>query len=769
MTNADLKGKPYSTAAVLLAMLCQAVVAMADVSETKAYVSGTTVKLDVKSGETLTSDLPLTGMTDVEKNGKGTATFTSDAEDAVKTTVRYDGGKLVWSGNVSVSAGTTMEFNTQSLGELELSGTIHTYDTEGQATGPYVNFTGGGTARYTGSGWDTDLSHGSDSRGLGIDCGSFVFEGFGSHCLARVGLSSTSIAFRNFGRIESKKSGVKSGNIWFLESDSLDAPANLVVTNGVIDKGSYELRIAGSSNTKAGLMQVQAESVVTSAVTIANLGCGAVVVDGGEVMSIGGGIVTSGNDTGRGYLRIKSGEFRMCSNPSLGVSGRAVVEQDGGLFENIDSLTRFGLGDIDCRITGGTFRPSNSSFWFPYEEARVAKSRQHAVMSVSKSGVVDVNAGSFQFGATNGTVIVALNDGGTLRCRRLSSRFSRGAGSTGASAHWYVGADGGRLSILQNGNFNASSNGIWVPDELTVYEGGLILDSSDMSLKSGSGTSAYESNIDMAFKAPRGKSLKTVTLPNEVLDKRYYVPPRIYVEGAGVGAAAYVEIDEVTHKPLGVVVTNPGVGYDDETVVTVDSADLSTTYACQFELEERNSGGLTKAGANTVVLRSAGSTFLGGVVLEGGVLQMDAAGAIPPGNSLALKSGTLELEGYPLTVNKLSGYGKIQAWSSTGIVTITGGVDVAVADLNQGRTIDFHNRCTPVFQNVNLNIDGNIGRLPTDQWIPVMRVTGGNKTFGETLPTLSVQSAKRLKMKLSSDKTELSVRRTDGGMLIYVR
>lgn len=745
---------------VLLAVFAAGASAFADVTETKAYVDGTTLMLDAKSGDTLESSCDLTGLTKIQKNGLGAAKLTSSASSAIANSV--ESGKETWSGNIDFSSGSAT-FTAKAGTELELSGTVNTHDVSGQASGPYVLLQGDGTIRYTGSSWKNDLTKGTTSEALDIRPAHFIFEGAGTHMMGRVGCQSPDIIFRNFGRINSKASGPKS-SIWYVEKSDYTTPAHVVVTNGVIDKGTMNILIGASGKNHTGIVLAQKDAAITGVVTVASQGMGVVSVEGGEVMSAGGGIGTS--SSGRGYLSVSGGSFRFSGKPVVGKSGRAVIEQTGGLIEETQDWNWLsaGLGDVDVVVSGGTMRPVRAAgcgLQFPDEANRTASAdgafpRQHASFVVSGSGVVDLSNGAFKNGATNGTLIVSLRDGGTLKTRRLTRQFSA---AQSKDAKFYVGYDGGVLYTAFNGDFEAGPNGMPLANEVTIYEGGLTVDTSEMVLESAGGS--YEVRMTTPFVAPRGKSIKSITLPSSVLNQLYYVPPRVHITGAGVGAAAFVTIDPTSHKPTGVVITNPGTGYDANTTVTVDSWDLASEIACACELEERRSGGLVKRGANTLYLKAV-SSFTGGITLEGGSLNVywDVK-AIADGNSLVFKSGKLSLGNQSLVVNRLGGYGQLESGSSAATLSVTGGVDVAVADLVAGRYLELQNQCSPVFgETAALCLTGNLDDLPSGQDFTIMKITGA-KTFSG-LPKLDASLEGKLKLKLSADGKTISCRRLAG-------
>lgn len=118
--------------------------------------------------------------------------------------------------------------------------------------------------------------------------------------------------------------------------------------------------------------------------------------------------------------------------------------------------------------------------------------------------------------------------------------------------------------------------------------------------------------------------------------------PAVCISGDGVGACAIAQFDSATRMVTNVIVTSGGTGY---TWARADfyywrgSGISHASFDC--EVSEPSSGSFTKAGEGDFTFM-ARNTYGGETVLEGGVLRLGVAGALPDDTVVVYAGGTLE-------------------------------------------------------------------------------------------------------------------------------
>jgi len=122
----------------------------ADVAETKASVVGTTLKLDVKSGETLNYSTLLNslGITAIEKDGLGKAYFNY----GVSVTNTYTGTITIKAGTLGATS--LDNYGTPSLITVESGGALDLSQANGAPGDPKMMYNGGTKLVFGGNGPD---------------------------------------------------------------------------------------------------------------------------------------------------------------------------------------------------------------------------------------------------------------------------------------------------------------------------------------------------------------------------------------------------------------------------------------------------------------------------------------------------------------------------------------------------------------------------------------------------------------------------------------
>ncbi len=450
-------------------------------------------------------------------------------------------------------------------------------------------------------------------------------------------------------------------------------------------------------------------------------------------------VAEGGVDRRWGTVSVDSGVV-MSNNFAVGYNGIGAVYQKGGnIYWN--SYDRTYAGYLGCSpyagygywgMKGGTLTiprfvelaggHSDSTAFFVQtgglatlngEDLKIS-TRGHANMYIGDGAVFSQTAGSTYMGYTDGTMGVGGDAAVTVD----------GTGSTFKAA-WFVGMQnrtnftsyvnmngGGALEAFQIVNSFGSSwtwpngskqyisfnGGVWrtppgmdgahdafysasvekgTPDALLCHSGGAIFDTQSSSVR-----------LNAPLIAPSGRTVKSITLPADAdfVAATNIGPARISIEGSGFGATAFAPFDDEAGRLRGdVIITSPGSGYGDDTVIRVYSHDGHKSWTCAYELEDAVSGGLTKLGAGTLQLKCA-NTYRGKTVVKQGMLDMAVASGIPDGNALEVASGaTLVLSGN-LKVTELSGAGQISGGKDKAL-TVDGSLVLDSSNMTDGGTL----------------------------------------------------------------------------------
>ena len=232
------------------------------------------------------------------------------------------------------------------------------------------------------------------------------------------------------------------------------------------------------------------------------------------------------------------------------------------------------------------------------------------------------------------------------------------------------------------------------PTRVTVYEKGFTVDTSSLSA---------DVNMEYAFQSPgAGKRIKSIVLP--MSDAAYAAdvfmgPPTVTISGSGEGATAFVDYDDVGHTNRGVVVTCPGWGYGNDTVVTIESGNRQGAYTCPVELEDQPETGWTgfrKVGAPRLNMYGA-NTYRGDTEVVEGILsflnpQAPQCG-MPQGSGIILHKGAMisfNTASVAVTVPFIRGCGT----TSFGYYTVTNAVECFATDLLAGDHLTVNQRMT---------------------------------------------------------------------------
>ena len=285
-----------------------------------------------------------------------------------------------------------------------------------------------------------------------------------------------------------------------------------------------------------------------------------------------------------------------------------------------------------------------------------------------------------------------INDGATL----ASPNLYRIEGGDGCQMK--VNLNGGIIRKLSTGSFSNNSTN-WYdtsrqPTRVTVYEKGFTIDTSSLSA---------DANMEYAFQAPgEGKRIKSIALPMANADYASDVfmgPPTVTISGSGEGATAFVDYDDVGHTNRGVIVTCPGWGYGNDTVVTIESGNRQSTYTCSVELEDQPETGWTgfrKVGAARLNMHGA-NTYRGDTEVVEGILsflnkQTPQCGMPQGGGIILHKEGMISFNvaNIAVIVPFIRGCGT----TSYGYYTVTNAIECFASDLVAGDHLTVNQRLT---------------------------------------------------------------------------
>lgn len=445
----------------------------------------------------------------------------------------------------------------------------------------------------------------------------------------------------------------------------------------------------GGVDRRWGIVSVDSGVAMSNNFAVGYNGIGAVYQKGGNVYwnshdRTYAGYLGCGPYAGYGYWGMKSGTLTI---PRF-------VELAGGHQDSTAFLIQTGgsatLNDEDLKISTrghanmyigdcAEFRQTAGSTYMGYTDGTMG-SGGDAVVTVDGTGSMFKAAWLVGMqNRTDFTSYINMNGGGTLETFQIVNSF-------GSSWAWpngskqYVSFNGGiwRTPAGMDGAHDAFySIERAAPDALLCHKGGAIFDTQSSTVR-----------LNAPLVAPSGKTLKSITLPEDAdfVASTNIGPVRISIEGSGFGATALTPFDdEAGHLQGDVIVTSPGSGYDDDTVVKVHSHDAKKSWICAYELEDAVSGGLTKLGTGTLRLMCA-NTYRGKTAVKQGTLDVAVSGGIPDGNALEVASGaTLVLAGN-LKVTELSGAGQITGGTDKAL-TIDDSFVLGSANMTEGGTL----------------------------------------------------------------------------------
>ena len=392
---------------------------------------------------------------------------------------------------------------------------------------------------------------------------------------------------------------------------------------------------------------------VTSAVNFVN----------NAVLEIGNNVVTSfgtsgvlGTGTNAANLILDSGAYFNLSNGTTTVTSETVNSLTGAgtvtnLATNSGTATLIVSGSANTTFSGQILDGANLN--------GVTGIAAQGAVAITKSG-----AGILTLSGVNSYSGLTTVSSGTLL---LGNASALGAGAVTASGGALdlggfsptVGAVtiSGNATSIQNGSLTGSSYaGANVSGTVTI-SANLLANGSAGLTKTGAGLlSLTGSNSFTGTTAVNGGTLSLGSAD------ALAGGGNISFGGGTLQITAASNVNDYTGRILG----SAGA-------VSIDTNGQNVTFA--NPLDATNVGGLSKSGSGTLIL-SVANSHSGATTVSGGTLQMGNAGALGvPGGNLAVNAGTLELNGYSISVGLLSGSagGSIISTSTAAIVLTASG------------------------------------------------------------------------------------------------
>ena len=413
----------------------------------------------------------------------------------------------------------------------------------------------------------------------------------------------------------------------------MDSSGTLVVDDGASVTNGRQLQVAANNTGQSAAVLVKGGELVTSSLVVVggyhNNTMGFLEVSGGVLKTdvnsyiLVAGIKNNVSPSTIGQLFVKDGELQCNadnkSEPlSVGAGGTGVYYQVSGTASvTCGVCIPRSLGSNDITNGCGTVTLAGGTV--------TSGKRTLLADRINSTGTINFNGGVFStphLYRTYGTV----EQGGL-------STLRDGVQTTRA----YVNFNGGTYRVIDGSDGPASLRSELLgkagtaPDRVTVFAGGAKID-----------TNGHDMNLSAPLEAPFGKGVVSIALPNgaEKLTG-CLAPPYVEIIGVGTNASAVATFDSETGEVTGIVITNPGWGYDENTTARLICASSTIDAGAVVVADNATTGGLVKKGEGTLTLMAV-NALGGAMTVEGGVLKLGVTGALG-GSPIVCKGGSVDV------------------------------------------------------------------------------------------------------------------------------
>ena len=589
----------------------------------------------------------------------------------------------------------------------------------------------------------------------------------------------TSLTFKDAGEV-AVTNATANGRNRVYSSNNAQSPAHMAIsgrTNFRSETGT--LFMVGDDSTAGWADQYPnywGSLAVTDGATMTNdelhvgyRGAGALYqrdsdVYAGKLLYLGYGINNKDGVLAYGYWGATNSQLTLAGgmNMACATNSTAFFVQRGGrtdLTNSDDSYISY-RGHAGVYVgNGGILNKATGGLCLGYKEASYYGGSASVTVD-GEGSLIDLSTRSLSWMCHNGfKSFVNLNNGGTLRVYRLVHEMYREANLRDSRV--YLSFDGGALYFdppstvpdykgfmewYSSGNTCQSH-----PDVCTVFGGGAVI---------GVSSTNQVHWTDCPLLKPSGKSVTAIALPTDAdFGTTIHLGAlRVVIEGEGEGASAFVDFDDTTGAPSKIIVTSPGIKYvEGTTTAKVIEMRAKKEWSCAVTLGEIKSGGLTKIGPGTLLLKSD-ATYEGATTVREGKITLAASGTqFPVGQPIMLAGGTFDSQTHDIIVSDLSGYGAYTG-DNGHTLTITNKLSFAAADAVAGRQMTIA-RVTPIF-NAGARIEVDETGLPEDDADHRYVLATSDKAFVGS-PTL-VNADPKWRLRFSSDRKSLIFGRERG-------
>lgn len=594
--------------------------------------AGGTINVDSGYTFTGTTGSLLSGSGVLTKAGAGTMVLSGD-------------NSTTFTGSISIVNGTvriTAENNLGAAGnDVTLnSGTLNVGGTFTANAGKVITVTGSGTL-------DVDVNQTLTLGTAGQLSGSGTLTKAGNGTLTLSGDNSATFA---------GNTTINAGTVRVTAENNLGKATNGVILNGgtlniggtFTNSSTKTITVQGTSSK----LSIDSGSTLTMASTSQLLGTAPVTVSGAGTLSFTGNQnAFTGNTTVSGATLALSGTAGTATGiTAFSVTDRGMLSIDDSSLSSADRIGN----TATISLNGGTLRYISGAAGTETVGALTLAGGGSSVELSSPSGKSVFTIASLTQGTADATVNFVNLNGGTLgnagkndpnitltAAPTLVNSIIGGWATiqeTSSSPLHFAGLSGNNVSALSGGSIEARAQSFWGSTD-NVQPSGDVTGSGKLSVNRTINSLTLATGIDVDLNA------NTLTIGTGGLIAQgtsFLTNGTLTVGTSGVGGTLYAHVDTGGVLTDNAVLANNGAG----------------------------SVSLVKADAGTLIL-GGNNTYSGATYVNGGTLQLGAAGVIPDGSALTVATGgTFDLNGLSETVGSIAGGGSIT--NSSGTLTAGG-------------------------------------------------------------------------------------------------